>query len=226
MTLKVLVVDDDFMVSRVHRGYVERVPGFLVVGEAHTAAEAIELVDKLRPDLVLLDIYLPDMSGVDLLRTLRAPGMPPVDVLVVSAARDVEIIQQSMQSGAIHYIIKPFGFAALQERLARFADTRRRLGGMAEASQDDVDRLYGASTAGRGHTLPKGLSPATHALVSGILQGAGGHLSALDVAEQAGVSRASARRYLDHLVTTGRAELSMRYGSAGRPEHRYRWAGS
>ncbi len=97
---RVLVVDDDFMVASIHRQYVERVGGFVVVGEAHSGAQALELVAELKPDLLLLDIYLPDMSGLDVMRQVRADSA--VDVVAITAARDVETLRAAMRYGAIH----------------------------------------------------------------------------------------------------------------------------
>src|SRR2546423_1330735 len=112
--LRTLVVDDDFMVARVHRGYIERVPGFEVVGVAHSGAEALAAVDRLRPDLVVLDIYLPDMSGLEVLRELRQ-RQAAVEVIMGTAARDVASVRAAMQAGALHYIVKPFDFAGFRE---------------------------------------------------------------------------------------------------------------
>ncbi|MDQ1664510.1 MAG: hypothetical protein QOH75_541 [Actinomycetota bacterium] len=225
--IRVLVVDDDFMVARVHRGFVERVTGFRVVGEAHTGAEALAAVDAHRPDLVLLDIYLPDMSGLDVLQRLRSRDDTTVDVIAVTAARDVETIREAMLGGVVQYLVKPFGFAALEQRLEQYAVARRALERMAEPDQDEVDRVFrlmrGAPSAASGPALPKGLSQQTCALVSRVLQEAVGDLSAVEAAERAGLSRVSARRYLEHLVESRQARLQLRYGAAGRPEHRYVW---
>ncbi|MFI6919601.1 response regulator [Nonomuraea spiralis] len=217
--VRVLVVDDDFMVARIHSGYVSRVPGFEVVAVAHGGADALAAVAELRPDLVLLDIYLPDMSGLEVLKSLN-----DVDVLMISAARDVATVREAMRGGAVNYLIKPFTAAALAERLRQYAETRRRLTAIGpQARQDDVDRLFGAPK--QAAPMPKGLSRATCALVAEALRDAGGDLSAAEAAELTGLSRVSARRYLEHLCASGRAELHPRYGTAGRPEHRYRWLG-
>ncbi|GGM50046.1 transcriptional regulatory protein [Dactylosporangium sucinum] len=220
---RVLVVDDDFMVARIHQGFVQRVPGFTVVGAAHTGAAALDAVAQLHPDLVLLDIYLPDISGLDVLRRLRQDGNP-VDVLAITAAQDVETIRGALRSGVVHYIIKPFSFETLRERLERYADAVHRLTEVRRAGQADVDRLFATlhpSDAG----MPKGLAPATAELVVAVLRDSGTDLSAAECAERAGLSRVSTRRYLEHLVQTGKAEVRLRYGGAGRPEHRYAWRG-
>lgn len=221
--IRVLVVDDDFMVARVHTGYVSRTPGFRVTGTAHTGEAALAAVSAHRPDLVLLDIYLPDMSGLDVLRTLRGSSTP-VDVLVITAARDVSTVRTAMRGGAVHYLIKPFTPVALTDCLERYAESRRQLGTLGRsAEQDDVDRLFGTA---RVSSLPKGLSATTCALVAEALRAAPADLSAAEAAELTGLSRVSARRYLEYLCETGRAALQPRYGTMGRPEHRYLWTGS
>ncbi|MER6002089.1 MULTISPECIES: response regulator [Nonomuraea] len=217
--IRVLVVDDDFMVARIHSGYVARVPGFRVVSVAHSGADALTAAAELRPDLVLLDIYLPDMSGLEVLKQLHG-----VDVLMISAARDVPTVREAMRGGAVNYLIKPFTAAALTDRLQQYADTRRRLTAIGpEARQDDVDRLFGSPKTSA--PMPKGLSAATCELVADTLREAGRDLSATETAELTGLSRVSVRRYLEYLCVAGQAEFRPRYGTAGRPEHRYRWLG-
>ncbi|MFI9846235.1 response regulator [Nonomuraea sp. NPDC051941] len=217
--IRVLVVDDDFMVARIHSGYVARVPGFRVVSVAHSGADALTAAAELRPDLVLLDIYLPDMSGLEVLNQLHG-----VDVLMISAARDVPTVREAMRGGAVNYLIKPFTAAALTDRLQQYADTRRRLTAIGpEARQDDVDRLFGSPKTSA--PMPKGLSAATCELVADTLREAGRDLSATETAELTGLSRVSVRRYLEYLCVAGQAEFRPRYGTAGRPEHRYRWLG-
>jgi len=219
--IRTLVIDDDFRVADIHRLYTEQVGGFEVVGLAHTGAEALLLAERLAPDLVLLDIYLPDMSGLDVLRAIRR-GERPVDVIAITAAQDVTTIRSAMQQGSIHYLIKPFTFTVFREKLQSYAEVQARLGRAGQASQAEVDRLYGLLRTGLDEELPKGLSPATRDLVVSALQSAAEALSASDVARMAGLSRVTARRYLEHLADGGSVEISMQYGTPGRPEHRYR----
>ena len=223
--IDVLVVDDDFMVARIHRGYVAKVPGFRVVGEAHTAESALRAVTASRPHLVLLDIYLPDRSGLEVLRELRASSDVAPDVIVITAARDVETVRSAMHGGVASYLVKPFTFATFADRLQRYAEGRRTLSRSGELEQQDVDRAFEQVRRSGPAPLPKGLSATTRALVAEVLQAAEGDLSAVQTAERVGISRVSARRYLEHLCESGQATQRPRYGVAGRPEHRYAWTG-
>jgi two-component system CitB family response regulator len=223
--IRVIVVEDDYRIAELHREFTERVEGFCVIGLAHTGAEALGMVDRMKPDLVLLDIYLPDISGIDVLQELRGPRHPAVDVIAVTAAKDVATLRAAMHGGVLQYLVKPFRANALEERLRSYAAVRERMRRLHEADQREVDRVFGLLRAGAGERLPKGLSGATLDLVIRALGDAQGSPSAEEVAQLAGISRVTARRYLDHLAQMGRVELTMRYGAPGRPEHRYRLAG-
>jgi response regulator of citrate/malate metabolism len=220
--IQTVVVDDDYRVAELHCAYVERVAGFTVAGRAHNGAEALHAVDDLRPDLVLLDIYLPDISGLEVLQQLREGDHPPVDVISITAAREVESLRAAMRGGVVHYLIKPFLFATFEEKLLSYAAARARLTRIGQAEQTDVDRIFGALRTVRNEPLPKGLSDSTLDLIVQALGRSQSGLAAAAVADAAGVSRVTARRYLDHLCQLGKAELTMRYGGPGRPEHRYR----
>jgi response regulator of citrate/malate metabolism len=219
--IRVLVVDDDFMVAKVHSGYVARTPGFEVVGVAHNGADAVRLVRELRPDLVLLDVYLPDVDGLAVLRELRglADG---VDVIVITAATDVETVRSALRGGVLHYLIKPFEYAALRDQLAHFAALDRRLDQLASAGQADVDQVFGARPRSA-PVLPKGLTAQTAALVERVLRER--PVTASECADATELARVSARRYLEHFVATGKAEVRLKYGGAGRPERLYTWLG-
>ncbi|GAB2598314.1 response regulator [Streptomyces capparidis] len=226
VTVHVLVVDDDFMVARIHSGYVERTEGFAVAAVARTGEEAVREAARLRPDLVLLDLYLPDANGLEVLRRIREVS-PQTDFLVISAARDAATVHQARRGGIVHYLVKPFEYHDLAERLAHYLEAHRGLAGTERASQDDIDRLFGGvRQAPARQELPKGLSRATADLVRRVLRGrAPEDVSAAECAAELGVSRVSARRYLEHFTDTGQAVVRLRYGSAGRPERWYTWAG-
>ncbi|WP_020573839.1 response regulator [Actinopolymorpha alba] len=153
--IRVLVVDDDVIVARVHRGFVEKVPGFSVVGEARTGAEALAAIRRDPPDLILLDIYLPDMSGLDVLVRLREMPRSPFDVLVITAARDVDTVAGALRGGAVSYLVKPFGFAVLRERLEQYAAARQSRESRPSFGADDggVDNDGGVGQAGIDHAF-------------------------------------------------------------------------
>ena len=220
--IRTLIVDDDFRVADLHCAYVERVPGFSVAGRAHTGQAALEAVDRIRPDLVLLDVYLPDMSGLEVLQRLREDDHPAVDVIAITAAREVDSLRAAMRGGVIHYLIKPFLFQAFEEKLLSYASAHERMTHLiGKAEQGDVDRIFSALRSASNEPLPKGLSDTTLTLIVQVLGKSESGLTATAVAEAAGVSRVTARRYLDHMCQLGRAEVTMRYGGPGRPEHRY-----
>jgi len=222
--IRVLVVDDDFMVARVHTGFVSRVEGFEVVGTCHSGADAVAAAGQLVPDLVLLDLYLPDQFGLDVLAELRRAGHE-CDVMVITAAKEADAVRGALRQGVVDYVLKPFGFEDLRERLERYAAQRDALAAAQVRGQEDIDRVLSRGGNPPAAALPKGMSPQTAALVESTLRDADGNLSASEAAELVGVSRVSARRYLEYFCSIGQAEVSLRYGSAGRPERRYRWGG-
>ena len=217
--IEVLVVDDDFMVARIHTGFVERTPGFTVTGVAHTGAEALAAAERLQPDLVLLDVYLPDLSGLDLLGALREAA-PEVDVLVISAAREADTVRRALRGGIVHYLMKPFSYDDLRVRLEHYQQAYAAMAGE-HTDQADVDRVFGVSGADK--RLPKGFSAETLRLVEDTLRRETADVSAAEAASLLGISRVSARRYLEHLADAGKVEVSLRYGEVGRPERRYAW---
>ncbi len=223
--IRTLVVDDDFRVAAVHAAYVAKVDGFEVVGQAHTAADALTIAAELEPDLVLMDVFLPDGDGLSVVRSLMDRERHP-DVIVITAARDMSTVRTAMQLGAVHYLVKPFGFSALSERLHTYRRLHLRIAGLpdeAEADQSAVDELFGMlrSQPPTGRRLAKGHSAPTLELVRDAVRGATQAVSASDVAETVGVSRATAQRYLTYLENYGVVRLQLRYGTTGRPEHLY-----
>ncbi|MEU6964486.1 DUF7342 family protein [Streptomyces chrestomyceticus] len=222
--IDVLVVDDDIRVAEINAAYVAKIPGFRVGRLAHSAAEALDTLETTSVDLVLLDHYLPDETGLQLVSRLRQRGLQ-TDVIMVTAARDIATVQAAMRHGALQYLVKPFTFAGLRSKLEGYAALHRTFEGGGQAEQSEVDRLFGAlgSVNADPAELPKGHSTATADRVRSVLRTADAPLSAQEVARQAGLSRQTAQRYLKLLERAGRVRLSLRYGETGRPEHRYVW---
>jgi len=212
--LSVLVVDDDFHVANLHRQTVEATPGFTALPAAGSAKAARAAIAAERPDLVLLDVYLPDLNGLELLRELDC------DAFVLSAASDGATVRRAVRRGALCYLIKPFPAEHLAERLQAYARYRNVLDEAVALDQEAIERGLRIIHSGdaRGGA---GSRSATEQTVLNALAGADEELSALDVAQQVGVSRATAQRYLAGLAVAGLARVQLQYGVTGRPEHRY-----
>ncbi|MGW1288800.1 response regulator [Streptomyces sp. NPDC001118] len=216
--IRVLVVDDDFRVAQLHARYVTSVTGFTVAGTARSAAEAVELSRALQPDLILLDLYLPDRLGIEVLPELTG------DVLMVTAASEAAQVRAALGRGAVGYLIKPFDEQDLRDRLTAYAQFRAQLATDRALAQHQVDRalrtLHGADRADRtrrSRTTPTGK------LVADTVRSLDGSTTASALAERLGISRPTAQRYLADLAADGTVRVELRYGAAGRPEHIYSW---
>lgn len=220
--IAVLVVDDDPIARSSHVAYISRVPGFRAVASAGTAAAAIRRLsstDGPAIDLILLDMNLPDRHGLEIVRALRA-GRHPADVIAVTSARELETVRSAISTGVVQYLLKPFAFATLRERLERYAAYRQSVTvGSADSNtatgQGEVDALLGTLRA-PGPAAPAGLLGQS-VLAAAAFLAEHRELSAPQLAQSMGTSRVTARRYLEHLVEIGSATREHRYGGVGRP---------
>jgi response regulator of citrate/malate metabolism len=219
--IRVLVVDDDYHVAHAHALSVATIDGYSVVGEANSGTAALDLIASTQPDLLLLDMYLPDFSGLDLVRRISATSDQIPDFLLLTAARDIESVRTAMQLGAFYYLVKPFTFAALREQLQAYSAWVERLAQAPEADQEQVDALYSLRGAQPRGMTARALEP-TMAKVLQIVSAAAAPVSAADVAQALGASRPTAQRCLAELAKSQLIDLDLAYGTTGRPQHRYR----
>jgi response regulator of citrate/malate metabolism len=229
--IRVLVVDDEPITAEAHAEYVRRVPGFEVAGVAGDGREALRLLRDAHAtdaiDLVLLDMNLPDIHGLDLCRRIRSSGIE-VDVIAITAVRDVAVVRASVSLGIVLYLIKPFTFPAFADRLESYRGFAAGLAPQATtglATQGEVDASFALLRAPGVPQLDKGLATETLAAVVSAVRGAAAAVSAGEVAAALELSRVTARRYLEHLVVAGLVARSPRYGTPGRPELEYLWRG-
>ena len=225
--ISTVIVEDDFRVAEIHAAYLSNIPGFKIVGTAHTAAKAFDLILASKPNLVLLDLYLPDEHGLSLFARLQQlPRDTKPDVFIITAARDAGSVRESLQLGAAQYIMKPFNQKQLAERLITYRSARERLSQTQEISQEELDRL---SAQIRGPRIPRysqeiPRNPTTASIMK-FIELRNSSASANDVSDELGLSRATAQRYLSQMVENGQLELALQYGTTGRPIHLFRIAG-
>ena len=223
----VLIVEDEPVAADAHRAYLERVPGFVVRAVVHDGAGAIRVLGDPTSavDLVLLDMHLPDLHGLDVVRAMRTAGHR-ADVIAVTSARDLEVVRAAVSQGVVQYVLKPFTFAALRDKLERYAAYRRQLEGDVASGQHEVDRALATLRGSDPSSLPKGMSLESMDAVVAVLRPSDEGLSAAEVAAKVGASRVTARRYLEHLADSTLVVRRSHYGGAGRPEVEYRWVGA
>lgn len=227
--IRVLVVDDDEMNAAAHAEYVRRLAGFEVAGIAHSGAETLRLLQASlratpddRVDLILLDMNLPDLRGLEVARRIRSSGIA-VDVIAVTAVRDVALVREAISLGVLMYLMKPFTFATFAEKLRGYQEFRAGFDGEASvATQTRVDQTMANLRNPTRIHLDKGLTHETLDRVARSIPSDGGAISATQLALELGISRVTARRYLEHLVDQALVERTARYGALGRPEIEYR----
>jgi response regulator of citrate/malate metabolism len=232
--IRVLVVEDEAIAAAAHAAYVGRLAGFELAGTAPDGQSALRLLNEFvaagNPvELVLLDMNLPDLHGLDIARRMRASGIL-ADIIAITAVRELAIVRSAVAIGVVQYLIKPFTYATFADKLESYRQFRQQLAGppggsgKAGASQTDVDQAFASLRAPSELPLPKGLSVSTLASVQEFMKEQQGAVSATEVMDALGMSRVTARRYLEYLADAGTVSRTARYGTPGRPENEYRWA--
>ncbi|MBY0221497.1 response regulator [Mammaliicoccus sciuri] len=216
--LTVYIIEDDPMVLEVNKGFLQRLDGFKLVGEAAEGKPAIEDIHKLQPDLILLDMYLPDMSGLELLRELRLENISS-DVIMITAARDAVTIREALRFGAVDYLVKPFRFERFQEALQKFSKNYWKFNTIDKLKQEDIDLWIGS--AEKISALPKGLNEFTLEQIFVGLKNEEHPLTAEQLAQKVGMARVTVRKYLDFLSVNGKVHIELQYGNIGRPTRYY-----
>jgi len=224
--IRVLIVEDDFRVAEINRKMTERVSEFSVVATAGTAAEALQFVTENPVDLVLLDVFLPDRAGIDVLKEVRKRELP-VDFILVTAAHDSKTIQEALRYGIVDYLIKPIDMERYHQTLKAYRDQRTTFQKESELDQRVIDsvRMVGgpsAPTLPTASPLPKGISTLTLKRVLDAVQTYKPVPFTLDeMAAYASISKITAHRYLEFLYRTGVLGKEYKYNKVGRPTALY-----
>ncbi|WHZ05122.1 response regulator [Neobacillus sp. YX16] len=225
--IEVLIVEDDLRIAEIQKRFLEQIEGFQAVGIAASYLEAKTLMDILQPDLLLLDVYFPDMNGIDLLKETKQQSKQ-MDVIMITATKEIHRVQEAISIGVFDYIIKPVVFDRFRQSLLRYKEYHGNLlqlgKNITHVTQQQVDKLLRKEADGAGTEksyLPKGIDPLTLEKVMEVLGKVEYGLTAESVAKEIGVSRTTARRYLEHLVYNESIEADLSYGTVGRPERVY-----
>ena len=217
-SISVLIVEDDPMVLEVNKGFLDKLTGFTLIGEASTGEEAYKKIVDLQPNLILLDMFLPDMTGMELFLKLRSERVPS-DIIMITAARDAQTVQETIRMGAVDYIIKPFRFERFQKALQDYFRNIKNLPKIHSLKQEDVDLWLGRQE--ESIQLPKGLNDITmKQITEGLLEN-DMPITSEQLAQNVGMARVTVRKYLDFLANKGKVHIDLKYGSVGRPTKYY-----
>ncbi len=243
---RIVIVEDDRRIAEIQQRFIEKIPGFVVEGIALTLDEARDLTEILQPDLILLDIHFPEGTGLELLQELRGRNQA-TDVILVTAAKEASTLQAALRGGVFDYILKPLVFDRLQAALQNYSRHRQQLEALVQQdsslAQQDVDQLLprsemashapemGAAAEASEHSegsvgqknLPKGIDALTLDKITAAFNSDRDEaVNAETLGLMVGVSRTTARRYLEYLVSCAVLQADVSYGTVGRPERRYR----
>ncbi|WP_312916752.1 response regulator [Stutzerimonas kunmingensis] len=224
--MRVLIVEDDPMVMRLNVDYLARLEGVELVGQCESVPAALEVLEREAVDLLLLDVYLRNRSGLEVLRHLRAQDRN-TDAVLITAASEIETVRAAQRLGARDYLVKPFSFERFRDAVEACRRAREALSRLPDQlGQGDIDRLFSQAPATdlrRPGDLPKGLTPASLAQVAlAILALDEDGFTSETLLPATGMSRVSVRKYLKHLSDAQLLEESFHYGQIGRPSFRYR----
>ncbi|GEN44488.1 response regulator [Alkalibacillus haloalkaliphilus] len=223
MTLKVAITEDDYRVASIHEGFLNKVDDCEVVFKSLTAEDTLNQLNQHEVDLILLDIYMPDRLGIDLIEDIKAI-QPHIGIIMISAGTEREIVEQALHKGVFDYIIKPVTLDRFTEAVEKFRQFREELTNRDEVDQQFLDAYFGRDSKTKDEPLPqdtpKGIDPLTLKKVKEILQKEVG-VTAEEMGVQMGASRTTARRYLEYLISEGECQAELEYGIVGRPERRY-----
>lgn len=226
--LKTVIVEDDRMVAAINTQFAEKTPGVQVVATFHNGRDALAFLEQTSVDLLLLDLYMPEYSGIELLKELRRRGSS-VDVIFITAANDAPHIQEALRLGAVDYLIKPFRYERFEEALDKVVVRRKVIESGLEFTQADIDAMIRVSRPNpesRTAELEKGIQRQTlDRIRADLRKSAGIYRTAEQIAADTGLSKVTVRRYLNYLIGTAEAESRVEYSTGGRPRVEYRVRG-
>lgn len=220
--LKVAIAEDDFRVAELHEKFLSKINGVELVGKAKSGRETLELVNRVSIDLLLLDIYMPDMLGIDLIEIIKKKN-PKIGMIMITAANEKSMVETALQIGVFDYIIKPVKIERFIAAIERYKYAKYQLEDQQEIEQAVLDHYFGYihQQAAPSKSTPKGIDPLSLEKVKTIMSSYTLGMTAEEMGEKMGASRTTARRYLEYLISIGEGKAELEYGIVGRPERVY-----
>jgi response regulator of citrate/malate metabolism len=217
----VMLLEDDIRASYTLESTINQHPDFNVVAVSESCYEALSQYEAFKPDLIFVDITLPDGSGLDVIRTLRENGAT-CHFIMTTAVRETATVEKAVQLGVIDYLVKPIRMSRVTQALNDYKRYREKMINASTVNQDDIDQLLGKTTIKPVRSTPKGIDATTLASLKTILMDEGlSGFSADDIGQRMNFSRITARRYLEYLESEGVLQLVLNYNTGGRPQRLY-----
>lgn len=220
--IKILIVEDDPMVAELNKRYIESIEGFKILALVTNGKDALEFCSKNHVDLIILDVYMPQLDGINFLKKLRKKEIT-ADVILVTASKEVSTIDQALKYGAVDYLFKPFEYERLKKSLINYSERRSLLKEKTLSKQVDIDKIFSTSTSVSDDNLQKGLHKKTLDRIRKVFRDKSKFYTSEEIAMELSLTRVTVRRYLEYLESTGEVKLEIEYGSIGRPTHLYKY---
>lgn len=216
--MNVLIIEDDPMVAFINKQYLNKIGNINVLGPVATKKEVLSIIEKEKIDLLLLDVFLPDKNGLDILKDLRK-NKYLVDVIIISAANNPDELREAFTCGIVDYLIKPFQFERFEEAINKYKLKMNLLSAGSELNQKDIDSMYSNNKI---NELPKGLNKLTlERIVSFLKKNSYKVWTVRELASEVNLSNVTVKKYMDYLEETGDVSVEINYGNVGRPEYKY-----
>ena len=219
----VLIVEDDPMVAMINEQYVCRNKNFQVIKSCRNGQEALNYLDNNTVDLIIMDVFMPYMDGIEALKKIREKKID-TEVIMVTAANDPVTLEETMHLGVIDFLIKPFAFERFQVALEKFASKTEALRGVhGTIDQSYVDSLIsnGIQSNYNDSGLPKGIQEKTLKLLMDYMKNTSGWIPGDKISEDVGLSSVTVRHYMNYLSEIKEIRSTINYSTGGRPSVLY-----
>lgn len=217
----VLVVEDDPMVRMINEQYVLMNKDFCIASSVKNGQEALDYIKENKVDLVILDVFMPFMNGVEFLKKLREQKLK-TEVIMVTAANDTSTLEETMHLGVIDYLVKPFALERFQVALEKFTAKMNAINGSDVLDQNLIDSIISNSSQKKSKEYPKGIQEKTLERIKTRFENKNDWHSVELIAEKLGISIVTVRHYVNYLVKEGFLQESINYETGGRPSMLYK----